>query len=316
MEILRHANPDILIATHSPEIISEVDSGDLLVVNKAKHSAIRIKSAAEIQSVLSVLGSNMNATLTLLAKSKKAIFVEGKDFSLLAAFARRLGKHKFANGSGFAVIPVRGFNPVRARDLSEGMEKALGGPIRKALVLDRDYRPNQEVENITAEFSAFMDVCRIHSRKEIENFLLVPTAIQRAVEKRIAERRARGRKIKEFGDDAATLLFTITEDMKNDVNAQVIERQVAHIKTTKPHLDRASIHKEALDEFDRIWANDSSRIAVIPGKAVLSRLNAHLQEHYSVSLTPKQIVQAMHLNEIPEEIHLLLETLERFIDSN
>jgi len=40
----------------------------------------------QIQGVFSALGSNLNPTLTQLAKSKRAVFVEGKDFQIIGAF--------------------------------------------------------------------------------------------------------------------------------------------------------------------------------------------------------------------------------------
>lgn len=126
VEILRQISPDVLIATHSTEIISEADPGDLLIVNKKGRSAKRRKNPSQLQSIFGVLGSNLNPTLTQLAKSKRAVFVEGKDFQILSALSRKLEKQSLANRSDFAVIPVEGFNPARVLNFSEGIELTLG----------------------------------------------------------------------------------------------------------------------------------------------------------------------------------------------
>lgn len=42
LSILYDLGPDVLIATHSTEIITEAEAGDLLVVNKKARSAKRI----------------------------------------------------------------------------------------------------------------------------------------------------------------------------------------------------------------------------------------------------------------------------------
>ena len=91
VSILRDLGPDIVLATHSTEIISEVDADVLLNINKRFRSARRIKNTQELQQVFSVLGSNLNPTLTQLAKTKRVVFVEGKDFQIIARFARKLG---------------------------------------------------------------------------------------------------------------------------------------------------------------------------------------------------------------------------------
>ena len=89
ISLLKELGPDILIATHSTEIISEADPDDLLIINKKSKSAKRIKDPSELQSVFNVLGSNLNPILTQLAKTRRVVFVEGKDFQLIGAFARK-----------------------------------------------------------------------------------------------------------------------------------------------------------------------------------------------------------------------------------
>jgi energy-coupling factor transporter ATP-binding protein EcfA2 len=157
VSLLRELGPDILIATHSTEIISEAAPEDLLIINKKSKSAKRIKDPSELQNIFSVLGSNLNPTLTQLAKTKRALFVEEKDFQIIASFARKLGYNEIANRSDFAVIPIEGFNPQRVREFSKGIEFTLGTSILKAVVLDRDYRSLQEVNNIKANLFKFCE---------------------------------------------------------------------------------------------------------------------------------------------------------------
>lgn len=83
VSLMKAISSDVILATHSTEIISESEPGDLLIINKRNQSAKRIKDPSQLQSVFSVLGSNLNPTLTQLAKSKRAVFVEGKDFQIL-----------------------------------------------------------------------------------------------------------------------------------------------------------------------------------------------------------------------------------------
>jgi hypothetical protein len=185
--LLKNIGMDVLIATHSTEIISEADPGDLLVINKKTNSAKRIKDPSQLQSVFGVLGSNLNPTLTQLAKSRRAVFVEGKDFQIFSAFARKLGQQAVANRSDFAVIPVEGFNPQKVRDFSKGMELTLGGKLLKAVIFDRDYRSEDEVTKVRGQLGKLAKIAHIHKRKEIENYLLEPAAIDRALARRIRE---------------------------------------------------------------------------------------------------------------------------------
>jgi putative AbiEii toxin of type IV toxin-antitoxin system len=138
LSILRNMGPDILIATHSPEIIAEAETEDMLLINKRKKNASRIQHPSQLQNVFSTLGSNLNPILTQLAKTRRVLFVEGKDFQILGKFARKLGFEKVGNRSEFAVVPVEGFNPERIRSLKQGMETTLGGKISAAAIFDKD----------------------------------------------------------------------------------------------------------------------------------------------------------------------------------
>ena len=194
VSLLKDIKSDVLIATHSTEIISEADPGDLLVINKKANSAKRISNPVELQAVFGALGSNLNPTLTQLAKSRRAVFVEGYDFQILAAFARKLGKQAVSIRSDFAVIASEGFNPQKIQDLAKGMELTLGSKILKAVVLDRDYRSKEEIAGVRARLVKFSDFVHIHKRKEIENYLLDASAIDRAIKRQINEHNKRTEK--------------------------------------------------------------------------------------------------------------------------
>jgi energy-coupling factor transporter ATP-binding protein EcfA2 len=88
--ILRNLGPDVLIATHSTEIISEAEPEDIVLIDKRRKAGRRIKDPSELHDVFRVLGSNLNPVLTQLAKTLRVVFVEGKDFQILAKFAERL----------------------------------------------------------------------------------------------------------------------------------------------------------------------------------------------------------------------------------
>lgn len=189
--ILKTLGPDILIATHSTELISEADPDDLLVINKRYQSARRIKDPSQLQEVFEVLGSNLNPVLTQLAKTRRALFVEGKDFQVISRFARNLGNDKVANRSDFAVVPVQGFNPAKVRDFTHGIEATLGTTIAAGVIFDRDYRSEAECKQEAETLKKYCSLVRIHGRKELENFLLVERPLARAIQKRIVEHNRR-----------------------------------------------------------------------------------------------------------------------------
>ncbi len=275
-------------------------------------SAKRIKDPVQLQTVFSVLGSNLNPTLTQLAKSRRALFLEGKDFQIFGAFARKLGRQAVANRSDFAVISVDGYNPQKVADLAKGMELTLGGTILKAVIFDRDYRSEQEVSSTKTELQRFSVLVHIHQRKEIENYLLVPQAIERAIARKITEHNKRTDDNIRFDENVQSKLETLSDPMKHMVSAQFLARRSAYDKTKAPALDPATITQRLLEEFEMIWNAWEQRCMVLPGKELLSNLNRYAQERYKVTLTSTAIIDAMQVNEVPTEITALIHGLDSF----
>lgn len=91
-----------------------------------------------------------------------------------------------------------------------------------AAILDRDYRSDAECAQIKIDCEKFCDFVAIHKRKEIENFLLVPTAIDRAAAARAADRERRtGTKI-DFRPIVGEQLLAFAEENKNYVTGQYL----------------------------------------------------------------------------------------------
>lgn len=312
VSLLKEIKSDVLIATHSTEIVSEADPGDLLVINKKFRSAKRISDPVELQAVFGALGSNLNPTLTQLAKSRRAVFVEGYDFQILAAFARKLGKQAVSNRSDFAVIPSEGFNPQKIRDLAKGIELTLGSTILKAVVLDRDYRSKEEIAGVRAQLVKFCDLVHIHKRKEIENYLLDASAIDRAIKRQIIDHNKRTETKVEYNGQATDLLEQITSPMKNMVQAQFLAKRTPYDKSKQPGMDYVTINQSLLEEFENTWKDWPKRRAIIPGKDLLSKLNQRLQQECSVTITPTAIISAMQRDEVPDEISSLIDQLDQF----
>ena len=312
LSLLRNLGPDILIATHSTEIITEADSDEIVLVDKHRQSARRIKEPGELVEVFSILGSDLNPILTQVAKTRRAVFVEGKDFQVLGKLARRLNLANIANRSNFAVVPIDGLSPERIRSLKKGMEATLGGKIASAALFDRDYRSNTERESIKIQCEELCDLVIVHSYKEIENFLLVPEALNRAAKRRVSERNRRtGEEVTMHLDLGLTVLQFAHEQRPNVMSQHIDFRQ--RFKQSQGSTEhQTTINKAALQEFESEWTNDGRMIAMVPGKEAFSYVNQRLQSDCKVSITPTAVIAAMHKNEIPQEAKSIIFELAEF----
>ncbi len=311
--LLKKLGPDIMIATHSTEIIVEADASDIVLVNKGRQRGRRLRDPLQLEGVFSELGSSINPILTQLAKTRRALFVEGQDFAIIGKFARRLGADAVANRRDFAVIPVDGFNPERIRSLKDGMELTLGTKIAAAAIFDRDYRSDAEAKEVVSDVNRTCDLSVIHGVKEVENFLLVPTAIERAAIRKAQDRSRRSGAVGAPETcPVGEIIIEYTNSKKSYTLAQHIEFRRRFERSRGSHHHNSQINQQTLEEFDKKWATGVGRVGCVGGKDCLRAINAFLQDKHGLSVTPAAIIDAMTLEEVPREVAALINALGEF----
>jgi hypothetical protein len=299
VNLLRSARPAVLLATHSSEIIGEAEPTELLLVTKGARSARRIRPEG-IEEVLAAVGSVLNPTLTRLARTWRVLFVEGGDFKILARFAKKRGQNDLASGEGFVVVPMGGFaNWERVKHLGWGIERTLGASLALGIILDRDYRSNEEIADVEAALRENLGFVHILDRKEIENFLLEPAALLRAVNAELVRTSAAPIGEQQLHDE----LQRITEDLREDVYAQHFARR---LRRARSRIDDSTLIKAISKEFEASWADRGTRLRMVPGKVALSMLNTRLRDQFGINLTHARITEAIREHEVdPEMIRIL-----------
>ena len=313
--ILKSLGPDIIIATHSTEIISEAEMNDILVINKLYTSATRIKNIGQFASLFGTLGSNLNPVLTQIAKTKKVLFVEGKDYNVISKFAKVFGYEKVANRSGFAVISVEGFQPARLLAMKEGIERTIGFEIKSGVIFDKDYRSDEEIADLLTELSIANDFAHIHSCKELENFLLIPEAIEKSIINRIKDRKIRVGQAKDFEEPILDVLNRISVEFKIETQSQLLAHQIKYGRKRNPTVDDSTMNTKILTNFDLKWSTIEVRLKMICGKEYMSKLNSYLQDNYKVTITTSNIISCLNMRNSPNEVKEILNMIDRFIDS-
>ena len=310
--ILRDIGPDIVIASHSTEIIGESDPYEILIVDKKKNSASRLKDINQIQAALDIIGSVHNVKLTHLARTGRLLYIEGSnDGKILRRFARKLGLVELASGNDITMIESEGFSSWKKIEASAwAFEKALQGQFRIGAVFDRDYFSNEEIEVVLQKLSIRFPAVYIHERKEIENYMLVPEPLNRAIQKTIRERN-RKMGIDDPGDfDVAQELTLISNEYKSYIMSQLAGKRSDFIRKTGK--DTSTVTREVLDSVEDKWANLETRLALVPGKIVLKRLREKLKAHFSINLTDIRIIDEFRTDEILADLVRLLRNLDAF----
>ena len=312
--ILREVRPDILLATHSVEILSEADPSEILLVDKSQQSARRLRDIEGVQQALDKIGSIQNITLTELARNRRLVFVEGlHDYKIIRRFAKILGFNELAAGSGMTALESGGFESwPKIQALAWGFRNTLGSELSITAIYDRDYRCDEESTQLKIELENEIKFAHFHHRKEIENYLLSPQVLERSAKRTIEERARRTGETAPADFDIVEILESITNGLKSDCSGQYISKYCAFFKSSGK--DQATLTTEALKIFDRKWSSMKSRLEIVAGKDVLRAVRDRFQQSHGVTLTNWRIIDCYKAEEVPQDLARLLRQLDAFRD--
>lgn len=311
-ELLRHSDRQVVLATHSAEIVNDAERDEVVLVDRNRRAARRIGDIEGLQEALFTIGSAQNIHLTKLSRGRRVLFLEGQDMRLLRRFAARFGFPALADGGDLTVVPIGGFaQRQKIEDAAWTFGQVLKAEIAIAALLDRDYRSDEEIASIEEGMRGSVPHFHVLGVKEIENYLLVPEAIAAAIASRLRERRVEHLELSENPRGfASDLLERVTDGMRGDVQSQLAAHRIRHLGRTG--RDTATLAKEAFDAFEPVWADLPRRLRIVPGKQALSELNALLGREFAVSITAAQVISHLRPDHLPDDLRAVLADLDRF----
>lgn len=173
-------------------------------------------------------------------------------------------------------------------------------------------RSDEEIEAEKKLLSPGNKFVHIHSRKEVENSLLISEAIEKAIRIRITDISRRTKRKVRFDEDIKEVTLKVSSEYKNRTQAQLQAHQLKFQKSINPKKDEATIIESILQEFENLWNNLETQLAIIPGKDFLSSLNTYLQSNYKISISQANIIGAVDKGMIQKELLQLMEEIDCF----
>ena len=304
LHLLRNTESDVFIATHSSDIVAEAEPNEILIIDRERKSARRAADLTGVQSALTHIGSERNVVLTQLARTSSALLVEGDDFAILRAIARVLTLPGLATGALIAPMPLAGFPTIeRLRSICEGIRESIGPRVFIAACFDRDNRCDDEVDVLLSEFAKWVDRAHILRQHEIENYLLAPDIVERAIDRLSRAHHVARSSVPPAND----LLMDATDSLRSEV---VAARGAERSRYTRPAgVSVLTANRAAAAEVGAAWPQLNDRIGLVPGKELLSALNRMLQP-LGFTLSSQSLINSMKPSDIPHELSAFLKAVE------
>jgi energy-coupling factor transporter ATP-binding protein EcfA2/predicted ABC-type ATPase len=302
VQFVRKRHQQVIIATHSSEIMAEVLPENILVIDRSRAESNFASSLPAVQRILSGIGSVHNLQLSRLWTARRFLIVEGKDVQLLKQFQNKLFPDTIIPIDTIPSSSVGGWGGWNQAVGSEILLKNAGGDgIVTYSIFDSDYYPPEAISNRYTEAKRRGISLHIWSRKELENYTLIPEAICRAV-----HRNGTGKAARLTIVDIENKL----EEVSNDLKETVVDSIATQIQSEDRKLTAATANQKAREAISKKWKTKEGRLSVIPGKEAVTRLSRWTQETFRVSLSATLIVNNMLPEEIPDEMRNVLTSIE------
>lgn len=302
VRLVRSRYRQVIIATHSVEIISEVDPGEILVIDRRKRKSSFAASLPAVQSVIDNIGSAQNLQLARLWNARRCLLVEGKDIALLKHFQNSLFRDSPDPIDTLPNTSIGGWGGWNYAVGSSMLLKNAGGEqIVTYCILDSDYHTPDEIQERLADAMTRGVELHIWERKEIENYLLVPTAIHRFITTRIR------------AGVPSPEVVTIAEKM--DEIAQTLRiyaiDQLAeqfYAKNKADGLPKANSRARSIVEPR--WKSWDGRLSFVSGKEILSQLSKWSKDCFGVSFSTNGIAKELRAEEMAPELVAVITAVE------
>jgi AAA15 family ATPase/GTPase len=312
VSICKERSNQLIIATHAVDIIEEVQTEDIICVDKDSKKSRRLSNIQELQSLITELGSLQNLRLVHYLRGKNCLFVEGADFKYLRILAGKLGYQAFAREDGFSVIPLEGFsNWDRLMPLNWIFTNILGEQVRSYVLLDRDYHSEHETSVVVDSLTKKGVRAYVWCRKEIENYAIEYSPLYRMFKLKFAERHG-NKNLPLTEDEFKRMLFELMEELKKDVLANIIVRETS--APADKSLAHSTIVGQVLTDFERDWAQSEFRKSVVSGKDFFNKLNRKLNADYKISISLAYAFFSLRQDEIAPEIGTVLHDIMTYIN--
>lgn len=270
-----------LIATHSSELISNVDISHIIFINKdlEKSTLRKASDRNALEKIRRSIGSSFNLYASQFEDVESLIATEHQlYYEIIQSLASQCGYTKKTQ-----LIKLSGFTRWKdSINYRNSYSMFFGKDIECAVLLDRDYYPQEYLDSITNQLKAFHIKATFTPGKEIENLFLEEDFLTS-----LLPDSANASSLSEFLD-------SIYKHDKEICKSKYAEFAKEYCEQNK-HKTYSTILSKISPMFEQIWEDKSNRHNLIHGKNTLAEVRDFFREQYKLNLTTHFLIEKLVL---------------------
>lgn len=276
----------LLIATHSLEIIEEVTSDCIIPIDSSKTIIKPIGDEMPLQLLSKHLGSTFNIDLARIFISNQFIFWDGDDNSrkILSAFQSVLYPQDLHPLINLPKIFINGWDDWEKVTMLADLFNSNSMNMELFCVLNSEYHSLNEIKRLKIEANKYKINLHIWEKKEIENYAISRDAILKYILNNKRKGVISARKLN-------NVMNGIAKDMKDNL-----------LQYTSKTLNK-SIYE--------IYQGKDNSFDIISGKEFFNILSIWTQEEFNITISARQVITYFLNEEVPSEIRNVINTIMR-----
>lgn len=288
LRLVKSLFKQVIIATHSVEIISNVSPHNIVTINKHDRQMKYANHLNVVQDIVDDIGGIYNLSLIKLNSSNKCFFVEGDDVKILQQFYNILYPDTTYSLDTIPSLPLGGFKRINeAFGAAKLFYENSAGHFKCFAILDKDYYTESQIEEQLNKSIDNHLLLHIWSKKELENYILVPEVLFR---------------ISEQNDKMYEDFVKKYEQMIDTFKDSVIDSYATKIQEEDRKLAAGTAAAKAREFVNSRWINLNEKLSIVPGKELLRTTNSWMKENYNKSCSMKTIFNSMKPENVDDEI--------------
>ena len=271
----------LIIATHSLEIIEEVTSECIIPIDSSKRQIKPIGNEASLQSLTKQLGSPFNIDLARIFISNQFILWDGDDAArkILSAFQSVLYPQDLHPLINLPKAFIDGWKDWEKVTMIADLFALNRMNMELFCILNSDYQSPSDIKLRKQEAKKHKINLLVWEKKEIENYAINSDVILRY----ITHNKLQGIIDKDTLDN---VIVSILNDMKEDVLTYSSGATNANVEELR------NDYKQPSD--------------IVSGREFFNILSLWTQEEYGITISARQVVPYFRNEEVPREINTVI----------
>jgi hypothetical protein len=283
----------LIIATHSLEIIEEVPSDSIIPIDSHKRTIKPIGDETGLHRLAEELGSPLNIDLARLFVSNRFIIWNGDDTDrkILSAFQSVLYPQDLHPIITFPKAFVDGWGGWKKAVTIADVFSLNRMRVNLYCIFNPGYRTTEEVRHRRREAKGKGINLHIWDKKEIDNYAINTDVIFRYLKSN-----------KRQGDLTIELLKKKMHDIIIGMHDDVLNGMTVELQMNEAGRDESAM-EEAWEELNERWQEP---LDVISGRKFFNLLSVWTLENFGISISARQVLPCFRAQEVPYEVEYVI----------